>query len=268
MNKISVLDEDYKVICEVSNKQSFGEEKKKRKIKEEYIEDSKDRSQSRCKRRKGLALKIAQLKLLTGDDVYVEIHHSKTQEVKVLCTSPYLLSKKKSKHQHPQQQQQPILTPLTSPTTQVNPTPFANLLNEPILPIIPPTSSPNFQFQTMSTVFHPGPTSNKTLHMSANNIQNLELISTKPNLQISTDTIPMQNLEKTPNESNLELDLATTSASNTQFQPISPSNQTIPTNNIDTLLAILTPSKEPPPPQNNSSEIDTDTCHVENPLLF
>jgi len=68
--------------------------KKKRKRGKEYIEDPRKRSKSRSQRKNGLLHAMGTLKLVSGDETYLEITNANSKEVAVFSTSQQILLEK------------------------------------------------------------------------------------------------------------------------------------------------------------------------------
>lgn len=62
-----------------------------------YIKEDQARYQTRTKRRSGIIHSMAQLKLTTKDDVYVEFHQNETKKVTSYTTDLQILLKKRQK---------------------------------------------------------------------------------------------------------------------------------------------------------------------------
>jgi len=89
-----VYDEEFRVVELIqSNKKvdsktkTVSQRKQTRRRGEEYISDAKKRSDARYKRRNGLINAMHLLSLTTKDNVYIEITHYKTKEVKRYSTN-------------------------------------------------------------------------------------------------------------------------------------------------------------------------------------
>ena len=88
--------------------------KKKRKRGKAYIEDPRKRSKSRSQRKNGLLQAMGTLKLVSGDDTYLEITNANSQEVSVFSTSQQILLEKEHFRPIPSE-----LSPSAAAPTQV-----------------------------------------------------------------------------------------------------------------------------------------------------
>ena len=87
-----------------------------------YTEEAQARYQTRTKRRTGIIQSMAQLKLTTKDDVYVEFHQNETKKTTSYTTDLRILLKKKT-----ERMMQPITLSPLSINTFIPPSPLRSL---------------------------------------------------------------------------------------------------------------------------------------------
>ena len=210
----NVFDENGKIIRTIEIKPELCERIRRRSV--GYINEPKARSKCRSKRLDGLINSMANLKLSTNDDVYMEFHHAETNVIKYRCTNPLLLLRRMSGNNivHGTSQSFHI------PSSSSNPVSYSTALNLPTpltsQPLILPTL-----LSYPSTCSLPTPLSTPTFSTSHPpvSLPSIDFEMPLENLQCTPSKIPKTAFDKEIDDLLLQISPSVSSIKNNNLNP-------------------------------------------------